>query len=270
MPKAGATGLEPATSGVTGRRSNQLSYAPQGDRKYVTGPTWARLRRATAVAPASVCHQAVASWLRSQYAPRHARHRARTGAEQPGPAHRRRPARRAALTGRLPTGRARLQPATHVPLRPRPAPDPARRLPALRPDLQHARLPRARRLHARPGGQPLRHRLPRRQLRVARRQLRRPDPAARGRAADDRRRVSSPRPADHAAGLPPRADRCGHRDDRAGDAARARRVAARPGRRPLPLGARARAARRDARPSSASTPTRRTAVAAPPSTSSSP
>jgi hypothetical protein len=27
------TGLEPATSGVTGRRSNQLSYSPAGERE---------------------------------------------------------------------------------------------------------------------------------------------------------------------------------------------------------------------------------------------
>ncbi len=43
LPPAGATGLEPATSGVTGRRSNQLSYAPGGNGKYANSrraPAW--------------------------------------------------------------------------------------------------------------------------------------------------------------------------------------------------------------------------------------
>ena len=38
---AGVTGLEPATSGVTGRRSNQLSYTPEAT---------VRLRRRVGVA----------------------------------------------------------------------------------------------------------------------------------------------------------------------------------------------------------------------------
>ena len=39
--KTGATGLEPATSGVTGRRSNQLNYAPRSTAFY---PRAVRLR----------------------------------------------------------------------------------------------------------------------------------------------------------------------------------------------------------------------------------
>ena len=39
MELAGATGLEPATSGVTGRRSNQLSYAPNASAAGVKEPT---------------------------------------------------------------------------------------------------------------------------------------------------------------------------------------------------------------------------------------
>jgi hypothetical protein len=35
LQETGATGLEPATSGVTGRRSNQLNYAPEGRSVYL-------------------------------------------------------------------------------------------------------------------------------------------------------------------------------------------------------------------------------------------
>ena len=42
--RTGATGLEPATSGVTGRRSNRLSYAPRD-----AGDSMARVGRATPI-----------------------------------------------------------------------------------------------------------------------------------------------------------------------------------------------------------------------------
>ena len=50
----GATGLEPATSGVTGRRSNQLSYAPRARRRRI-----APYLRARAAGPG-----AAATWRR--------------------------------------------------------------------------------------------------------------------------------------------------------------------------------------------------------------
>ena len=106
----------------------------------------------------------------------------------------------------------------------RPAVAAALPLRALRPDLQHADPLRAHRVHDRAGGEPLHHGLASAQLPLARGQLRRPDPAARRRPADDRRRLSRPRPPDHDARLPSRADRGGGRGDDERDRGRARRA----------------------------------------------
>ena len=104
-------------------------------------------------------------------------------------------------------GRGDFSLGAHPPDRPRPAAAAARRLRRVRADLQHAAAPHPGRLHARPGGQPLRHRRPPGELPLARVELRRPDPAARRRPADGRRRLPRPRPGDHDARLPPRAGR---------------------------------------------------------------
>jgi hypothetical protein len=51
---ARATGLEPAASGVTGRRSNQLSYARKADRTLAVRPSRAaRVREASSPVKAS-------------------------------------------------------------------------------------------------------------------------------------------------------------------------------------------------------------------------
>ena len=108
-----------------------------------------------------------------------------------------------------------------------------------------------------------------RPLPLARRRVRRPDPAARRRPAHDRRRLPPPLAADHAAGVPPRADR---RRARA-IAAEVERAIARAGSEGARLdlyrlGARAGAAGRACARCSASTPTAgRPAWTRPPSSS---
>ena len=126
---------------------------------------------------------------------------------------------------------------------------------ALRAGLHGAGAARERGLHARPGGEPLHDGLARLELHLARVALPRPDRAAGRRAADDRRRVPPALAADHAAGVPPRADRRVDRRDDRGDGARpgaaGADAAARPagggrGGRPLPLDAAPGDADRDA------------------------
>src|ERR1700684_819069 len=56
------TGLEPATSGVTGRRSNQLSYSPgRGSDRLAPGPSQA---------PETLCFEAHRSKTRCRQTPR--------------------------------------------------------------------------------------------------------------------------------------------------------------------------------------------------------
>ena len=83
------------------------------------------------------------------------------------------------------------------------------------PDLHAQDLSPQRRVHAGAGGESLHAGVAREELPVARGPSARPDPAAGRRAADDRRRLPPHAPQADAAGLPPRADRCGHRRDAA-------------------------------------------------------
>ena len=78
-----------------------------------------------------------------------------------------RPLRRVAGARQVPARADRLQPRPHPPDRPRPAAAAARRLRRARADLQHAAAALAGHLHARPGGKPLRHRRPPRELPLA-------------------------------------------------------------------------------------------------------
>ena len=60
VSRAGATGLEPATSGVTGRRSNQLNYAPAGR------PSCSRRRVASPSATLARCGRTPSTGSRSR------------------------------------------------------------------------------------------------------------------------------------------------------------------------------------------------------------
>ena len=165
---------------------------------------------------------------------------------EPGAPGCRRPRGRVQRPGPLPAGAARQHVYPDPEDRPRPAADPARRLRRIRPDLHPAAAPHPGRVHARPGGEPLRHRLPSGELPLARVELRRPDPAARRRPADDRRRLPRPRAQDDDARLPPRAGRgFGRGDDRRGQAGDRPPRRGR-GRRRLRVDARPRDADRDA------------------------
>ena len=152
-----------------------------------------------------------------------------------------------AARGKWPPGELSFSLRPHARVRARAAPAAAADARDVRPGVHAAAAVPAGRVRARPGGEPLHHRLARVELPLARRLDGRPDPAARRRPADHRRRLPPARAPDHAAGVPPRAARrvdCG---------SWSRRPSGRPGRlapghaaRPVRVDAQARAARGDA------------------------
>ena len=148
----------------------------------------------------------------------------------------------------VPARRAQLQHAAHARIRTRAAATAAAAPRALRTCLLDAPDVRAGGVRARAGGEPLHDRLGSVELPLARRWDGGPDPAARRWAAHHRRRLPPARAPDHAAGVPPRADRRCHGDHGGGARARARTLARRPATRPVRLDPQAGAADRDARP----------------------
>ena len=226
VTKAGATGLEPATSAVTGQRSNLLSYAPAMLGSAVGGLPrviqYAKARPSTPP-PAKTGQPAssstsLARWRSS--VPRQCWTRAAVGAP-------RRPPRRAPATVPFPPGETRLSLARTR----RFADEPLSLL--LECYERYGPIFTLRLFHGNvvfmlgPGRQPLHDGLARVQLPLARIALPRPDRPDGRRPADDRRRLPPPFAADHAPGLPPRAHRGVGRRGRRGDR-RARWISSRP------------------------------------------
>ena len=224
MPLRSASGGRPApgarASGSRGSRPSRGPYAADG----LTGP------------PVRLYNRAMAVQTPHRGAPAGSRASDRGHARGAAP-----PAATAAW-------RAQLQPPPDPPLPARHPADNARVSRPLRRRVLGADVPPGDGGDARPGREPLRHGVRRRQLQLARGDVRRTaDPADRRRADHDRLGVPRPRAQDHDAGVSSRADgRRGRGDDRR-DAARARALA--PGRdgRRLPLDARPLDGHRDAR-----------------------
>ena len=176
----------------------------------------------------------------------HGARRSRADLVQPAPAADLGHSRRAPYRGPVPARRHIVQPQPHTAVRRMPAAGAARRVQALRARVHDADLPRQRRVHDRPRGQPLHDCFSRLQFLLARRPHGRPHAAAGRRPVDDRRRLPPSLAPDHAPRLPLRGDPRGARDDGSRDRPRARRMGGRRPDRPLLRDPATRATDRDA------------------------